>query len=424
MATSNDKSAKVPITTPPEEEQTTPPFPYWRVWRASSHLEEHGISSTTTKKTYHATTLQVVDILRTWGHKWAGQRSWQSVLNKPSLQHEVEESIVALYHLHEWLVLSSKKRKRSKEPIVVVDLCCGKGLFSMLLSYMVGSVWKDCGISSIVLLDKATSIDWNHVEAANETAAQEGRPELNLWKGVNLHDYDILLERLLALKTTLALVGIHLCKTLSPTAISLVNGLGRIICPYFLLAPCCLPRVVTSKYMKPEQRKIPIHQYEAPSVRLERRRAMKQRDQASGRSRRGVCYLCQKEGHRVRACPTLERKPEEERKTILKDAALQIPCWKCGKVGHFKADCPAADAPLLIEPPTRHWSVDAILAAPQPFVAYCQVLGESIKDDDDKYVVVLHETGLENTKTKGHDDSTQEGNWNQGRKSIYIVAHR
>jgi len=42
----------------------------------------------------------------------------------------------------------------------------------------------------------------------------------------NLHDYDQILDWLLHLETTLALVGIHLGKTLSPYAISLVHGLG------------------------------------------------------------------------------------------------------------------------------------------------------------------------------------------------------
>lgn len=407
-----------------EDAPISQPFAYWRIWRAADRLEQDGISSATTKAQYRSTTLQVVKILRTWGHKWAGQGAWQSVLNKPSLQHEAEESIVALHHLHEWL---QRRRKQPGDSITVVDLCCGKGFYSMLLSYMVGTYWKDLGIGRIVLLDKATKIDWHHIDAANATAEQEGRPHMELWKGVNLHDYDPLLDRLLQLPQPLALVGIHLCKNLSPTAIGLAQGLGGTSCPYFLLAPCCLPRVVTSRYIDDSKRTIPIYQYETPANRVARQRSVAQRDRAQGRDRRGKCYICGTVGHRVRECPSLEGLPDEECKARLKEATLKIPCWTCGEVGHFKADCPAKEIKMAtssaLEPPVRCWSVASIPSSRQPFGQYCQVLADTMEEE---YTVKLHDTGLENTKTTQHHDkdsgNSQKGNWNADRKSIYIVA--
>jgi hypothetical protein len=224
--------------------------------------------------------------------------------NKPSLKHEVEESIVALRHLHEWM--SSRGKERSTE-LTVVDMCYCKGFFSMLLSYMVGTFWQDCEISSIVLLDKATGINWEYIDVANDTATEEGRPILTLWKGVNLHNYDVVLDRLLELQPTkLALVGIHLCKNLSPAAVSLVHGLGRELCPYLMLAPCCLPRTVTSKYIAPSELKIRVYQYESRLERSKRMTTTEKRERALGRGRKGFCYICSIFGHRVKDCPTLE----------------------------------------------------------------------------------------------------------------------
>jgi Methyltransferase domain/Zinc knuckle len=406
-----------------------PPYQYWQVWKAATKLEKNGISSPS-KEQYRSTTVQVVNILRQWGDMWAGHSAWKSVLNKTSLEHEVEESIVALYHLHEWL-----QSRVERDCITVVDLCCGKGLFSMLLSYMVGLYWNDCGISNIVLLDKAVAIDWHHIHAANENAAHENRPHLDLWKGVNLHKYDPLLDRLLGLNTPLALVGIHLCKTLSPSAVSLVHGLGRSICPYFCLAPCCVPRVVTSKYMTAERRQIAIYQYESPDERSQRLNSMAQRDRAMGRDRRSLCYICKTEGHRVRDCTTLEKLCDSDRRQRLRDAARWIPCWQCGNVGHFKADCPSGTSALVrVEPPTRYWDIESVLTSSQPFEQYCQVLAESLQSE--LSTVVVHDTGLENDKqSRGlvavhhndvaddHDGTENEFScWNQGRKGIYIVA--
>ena len=431
-----NSSSMVTAVTPDSADATTsitttatPPYHYWQIWKTATKLEENGISSPS-KALYRSTTVQVVNILRQWGNMWAGHSAWKSVLNKTSLEHEVEESIVALYHLHEWL-----QSRVERDCITVVDLCCGKGLFSMLLSYMVGLYWNDCGISKIVLLDKAVAIDWHHIHAANETALNENRPHLELWKGVNLHKYDSLVDRLLKLNTPLALVGIHLCKTLSPSAVSLVHGLGQSICPYFCLAPCCVPRVVTSKYMAVERRQIAIHQYESPDERSKRLNAMVQRDRAMGRDRRSLCYICKTEGHRVRDCSTLEKLCDSDRWQRLRDAASLIPCWQCGTVGHFKADCPIQTSALAhVEPPTRYWDIDSVLTSSQPFEQYCQVLADSLQSVSSS--VVVHDTGLENDKkSRGlvvvrhtDDDDYNDGaqdelsGWNQGRKGIYIVA--
>jgi hypothetical protein len=133
---------------------------HWQIWKVIHNLEHNGISSSLPSEVtslYRPITLQVIQIFRAWGTQWAGHRAWNSLLNKSSLEHEAEESIIALYHLQEWLHSQSKE---SSPTITVVDCCCGKGLFSVLLSYMVGMFWKDSAISNIVMIDKAINVGY------------------------------------------------------------------------------------------------------------------------------------------------------------------------------------------------------------------------------------------------------------------------
>lgn len=372
------------------------------------------MTTTTPNSCYDDTVAQVISIMRQWGLQWAGKPKWQSLLNKRSLQHEAEESIVALYHLHQWLL----SRKDTEEPLVVVDVCCGKGLFSMFLSYMVGNFWKDdANITRIVMLDKMTSkeVSWHHIRTANETAFDENRPTMEIWEGCNLHDHDKVLSRMLELNSTLALVGIHLCKTLGPSCIGLANGLGTKRCPYLCLAPCCMPRLVTTKKSNKE-RSIPVNLYETDQERRARFDAIQRRNLALRKGgRHGLCYLCS-EKHRVRKCPLLPEN-EQERISILQNAAATVPCWKCGQVGHFKADCQSSlTRPQKLDPPFVTMNVQGLLQTPQPFGTYCQLIADTLQDCASKE---LMETGLTNDSSPH-----QEGNWNSDRKSIYIVASR
>jgi hypothetical protein len=398
---------------PPLTEQNVPQ-PHWRVWKAISTLETNGMTTTIPNSCYDETTAQVVAILRQWAHKWAGKPEWQSLLNKKSLLHEAEESIVALYHLHEWLLT----RQHETEPLVVMDICSGKGIFSMFLSYMMQNFWRDDAIiTKIVMLDKMTSdqVSWKHISAANESASEEHRPHVEIWEGCNLHEHDKVLTRMLDLNSTLALVGIHLCKTLGPSCCGLANALGPKRCPYLCLAPCCMPRLVTTKKSN-KARSIPVNLYESDEQRQDRLEAMQRRNEALRKGgRHGLCYLCN-EKHRVRKCPLLPEN-EAERIAILQKAAATVPCWKCGEVGHFKADCPSSlSRPLNLEAPFVTMNVQGLLETSHPFSLYCQLIADTLQDCSSKKLV---ETGLTNDASPH-----QEGNWNSDRKSTYIVASR
>ena len=181
---------------------------------------------------------------------------------------------------------------------------------------------------------------------------------VEIWSGCDLLQYDDIVDRLLQSSaatastfnsnhtgydistgstsdttvngTTLALVGIHLCNHLTPTLISIANMLGPIKCPFLLVAPCCLPRVVRSAARNADNINannnnnhvdkdytLHIYQYETPNQRLARvlRFRHRQEQLASNRNKKGniqqqssnisCCLYCHDIGHNLRSCPML-----------------------------------------------------------------------------------------------------------------------
>lgn len=383
---------------------------HWHVWKAISNLQ-----AADRRHDYQGLTDEIIRILQLWASEWAGLPAWQSLLNKKSLQHEIEESMVALYHLQEW------RKKRKLERFVAVDVCGGKGIFSMLLQYMASLYWNQDGASqldSIILLEKSTEeqIDWAHLRApiAGKKKTIHELVTVHLWSDCNLHDYDNLVNRFRDIPYPLAMTGIHLCKGLSPAMLSLVNLLGS-HCQYFCLAPCCMPRVVTSKNLEGPKRCLQVYQYESHVQRDNRLLQQRQRTAAKRKGLvHGECFLCHSTDHWVRHCPLFPSDPDEQSR-LLQEAAVKTPCWNCGKAGHFKSDCPNKKAGVS-EPPVAELNVSTVLAELNPLPLYCQLLLTTVQGPTDKTLVI--ETGLSN------ESKHQQGNWNSFRKAVYIVASR
>jgi hypothetical protein len=380
---------------------------YWQVWKTIEKLQV-----AERLHNYQNLTDVIVHILTLWANEWSGISSWQSFLNKRSFQHEVEESMVALYHFNEWRI------KTKCERVVAIDVCGGKGVFSMLLQYMASLYWNEDGaakLDSIILLEKSTEkqIDWNHLRADSPGKSIQ-LVQVDLWSDCNIHHYDLLLDRFQSIPHSLALTGIHLCKWLSPAMLGLVNMLGP-QCQYFCLAPCCMPRVVTSKTLSASQRCVPVYQFETPSQRAERRLQLQERATAD---RRGLvvgdCFLCHSPDHWLRQCPLFPA-DADKRSSLLQEAARQAPCWNCGKSGHAKTDCPN-EKPASCEPPIVELNVCNVLEESDPMPRYCELLLTTVQGPTEKVQVI--ETGLSN------ESKHQEGNWNSQRKAVYIVACR
>ncbi|KAL9178431.1 hypothetical protein ACHAXT_003761 [Thalassiosira profunda] len=415
-----------------------------RIFRHAQAIRQNDalLSSVALSSDDRARLLQLAgDAMEVWGRRWtAGEeerRRWASFLNKRHLKEEVEESLVALAPLIAWLEKADEAAK-----VTVVDVCCGKGICSILLSYLCGlakasnfkpSVFEL--ISKIVMLDKETiaSVDWGHIREANKSAIVEGRPVIEIWEGCDLHATDAIYDRFAAIPTSLALVGIHLCRHLSPALVGLVNSLGPTKAKFLCLAPCCLPRQARRDGKKRKKSggdggiiRIPL--YEAPAARRQRVEAMRLREHTLRRGRRGAaCYLCQSPEHFVRECAQLPTN-EEERRAILEAAAKEAPCWKCGQKGHSRRDCPLqsdADAPAkprFVPPPTAPMDCEpASRAGTERFAVYCEILSKMVQHCESVQTV---DAPLAKKNGHGGEEERDNLHWNSGRKSTFIVVER
>eukprot|EP00977_Amphora_coffeiformis_P000548 scaffold132_cov170-Amphora_coffeaeformis.AAC.27 len=183
------------------------------IYRTIRELEQFPL-----KQEYTSTTCQVLDVLRRWSSDEIIMTKWRSIVNKANLRHEVEESIVALHHLREWQLDTDQK------DFMALDACCGKGIFSLLLSYLAPRAYP--GLQRFVLFDKDKNIDWTHIYEANQNHEADGRPFMELWSGANLHKHDEIVTNLAAFQNTMAIAitGIHLCKKLSPALVGIANA--------------------------------------------------------------------------------------------------------------------------------------------------------------------------------------------------------
>ena len=400
----------------------------WKIWTAADALEAKS------QTFYPSLTPRVVRILRDKWSQFVGKPEWRSLLDKRTLQHELEESIVAIS-------LYEEQMKDTQQPHIVVDVCAGKGLYSFLLSYL-----QPPFLVLIVMIEKA-AINWYHIHAANKIV--DRRPRIQIWEKTNLHEYDKVLTRLLNLSHPLVLSGIHLCKQLGPAFCGLVNGLGN-KCLMSCLAPCCLPRVVTSqgkKWQKYRQQnaeqpfEISIPLKEEPPERerrldyMERRRRVKKNPlydelcPTKGNGESVCCYFCQDPSHSVVDCSLLKELDVSEQIKVKRAAhAATVQCWNCLEFGHFKADCPVAMVRRSAKfPPVLTLDLTGILlndnsakaTVANPFERYCHVLSTSLQD---RRSVQVFNAPLESSSVC-HGDQ-EESNWNKDRKACFIVTGR
>eukprot|EP00965_Chrysotila_dentata_P148151 4890579-Pleurochrysis_carterae.AAC.1 len=90
----------------------------------------------------------------------------------PSLLHEVEESTVAIHLLLQSLLSSEHLHE---DRVCVVDLCAGKGIMSMLLSFLAARrPLVHQKIRGILLVERSgpEQINWQHIIEVNSDVAR------------------------------------------------------------------------------------------------------------------------------------------------------------------------------------------------------------------------------------------------------------
>lgn len=333
---------------------------------------------------------EVLQTLTLWADAWKENSTMKKILDKNSLLHEVEECLPALGYLREWLQATTASQ------VLVVDAAGGKGIYSLLLRFL-ASQWnaKGCALVTQIVLIEKVQINWDHLSLQLEETPS--LVPVDVWGGSNLHEYDTLIPRLLDYDLPIAMNGIHLCKQLSPTFLSLVNLLGRDHCPFMCLAPCCLPAAVTrtSKQVTNKPSYIKIFNFESPDKRDGRLDLILRRKNA----RRSLDH-----------------------------------CWRCGIAGHNREECsnpsirgnlcrsvPGCGTELVVsrlEPPVQLVNVSNVLKQDDPFRFYCGLLFSCLDGRDDQWNCKVVDAKLQ----KDAKVREERAHWNSERKSVFLVA--
>lgn len=460
----------------------------------------------------------VIQILRRWGA--THPPAFRQIVSKKSLKHEVEECLPALQHLIDW------RKRRGARPgtttmtttitnLVAVDVCGGKGIFSLLLKELAemteSESWpkittttndNDGGgvamrllpvLQRIILVELADDIDWTHLQQQPEPQKGQGgggvdddrssshmNIPIDIWRQCNVNAIDDMIDKLLSTvvdvpptdtdgtppKTppaspsplVLVLTGIHLCGALSPSFLSICNGLGPTICPCFCLVPCCMPKEVLRNKQQPKKKMMMTMRGNNDDVgdddddNPQQGQLLHRGDDTTKKP--AVIAVGRYEDPVARH----HRLDDEQRRHIAKKklsrqvvvpapngtttaTVTRYACWGCGRfddnVGHQKSNCPDPLPRHRPIRPTFDLDVSHVLRHSSPCAAYCELLLSSVDsyDADNEYGMGgghdngnndhwwphrrLWETGIESHQAAAKQSNH---NWNRNRKSIYIVV--
>jgi hypothetical protein len=189
-----------------------------------------------------------------WRHRYRGDMAlWKRVFKKERVIKEFVEAAPIIDELMAWI-----DRNQDLDKITIVDLACGKGYLSMMLSellppekvekcVLVDKQWPMCGS-----MPKAHHINWDHIYGTNPTTKQQyfetwpiplHTSKQNIQRSCNKRQMKkILFDRA---PGPIVVLAVHLCGTLSLHAVDMFNDHSNV--EFFALKPCCLPPI---KYEK------------------------------------------------------------------------------------------------------------------------------------------------------------------------------
>ena len=196
-----------------------------------------------------------------------------------------------------------------------------------------------------------------------------------------------------------------------------------------------------SSSSSPSRTTLTVLRYEDEEHRAHRLESSVRRRRASARgcgTVDGVCVLCGEgdgtHGGRVHLCPKFQNLDKGGREEAYRLVRARAPCWRCGRIGHAKRDCPEAagagagagagkagpvSPTALVHPPSIEIEVGGVLGTDDPFRTYCELLAGAVQREEEgegRRRVRVMDGGL------GNGTRHREENWNTARKSILIVA--
>ena len=187
-------------------------------------------------------------LIRKWRERYHGNPAlWKRLFAKDRVLKEFVEAAPFVDAIQR-LVVGSELQEGEK--FTIVDLACGRGYLSMLLSELL----PPAKVERLVLVDKGWAMHnlqptSDHISSSHiygsyyETwPIRLNTSKVNLKKGKEIKNME---KRLFNDKGPVILVAVHLCGTLSLRAVDLFNRNPEV--RFFCLKPCCLPGMVHAK---------------------------------------------------------------------------------------------------------------------------------------------------------------------------------
>jgi hypothetical protein len=188
-------------------------------------------------------------------YRGKGQSIWKRLYSQDKVLKELIEAVPIIDAVQRLVVTTELK---GNEKFTIIDLACGKGFLSMMLSYLLPSD----KVEKCVLVDKQWPmhnvtpqphhISWTHIYGSFKKVEDQSIPRYyDYWPiKLNTSKQDLksskemrsMQQRYFTDKGPIILVAVHLCGTLSLKAVDLFNNNPKT--KFFCLKPCCLPGMV------------------------------------------------------------------------------------------------------------------------------------------------------------------------------------
>ncbi|KAL7542301.1 hypothetical protein ACHAWF_009895 [Thalassiosira exigua] len=241
-----------PSPMPPRDEPSSSSKPCWTDEEFERHLREE-LEAHPLAARYPDLFATAPKLIRNWRRRYRGNPSlWKRMFRKDRVLKEFVEAAPFVDAVRR-LVASYDSSNGKK--FTIVDLACGKGYLSMLLSELL----PPDKVEKIVLVDRqwpmhnmepqSHHISWTHIYGSYKEVEDQSLPRYFETWPIRLHTSKVdlkkskeirsLEQRLFRNKGPVILVAVHLCGTLSLKAVELFNNNPET--RFFCLKPCCLP---------------------------------------------------------------------------------------------------------------------------------------------------------------------------------------